>query len=131
MVIELDKEVLTSEITSTLLPLILTPDEENIVRVSRIYEPVLFPDPLSRLMTVLMKIWMLLDGEHHLDDHHQQSHCDFSLNSVMRRLAEIPRLGTRLKLFLTILTWKDGARKFLEKVALLADAGVSLSICLS
>jgi hypothetical protein len=130
MVIELDKEVLTSEITSTLLPLILTPDEENIVRVSRIYEPVLFPDPLSRLMTVLMKIWMLLDGEHHLD-HHQQSHCDFSLNSVMRRLAEIPRLGTRLKLFLTILTWKDGARKFLEKVALLADAGVSLSVCLS
>jgi hypothetical protein len=130
MVIELDKEVLTSEITSTLLPLILTPDEENIVRVSRIYEPVLFPDPLSRLMTVLMKIWMLLDGEHHLDDH-QQSHCDFSLNSVMRRLAEIPRLGTRLKLFLTILTWKDGARKFLEKVALLADAGVSLSVCLS
>jgi hypothetical protein len=40
----------------------------------------------------------------------------------MRRLAEIPRLGPRLKLFLTILTWKDGARKFLEKVQILEDA---------
>lgn len=53
--------------------------------------------------------------------------CTFQFNfrSVMRRLVEIPRLGIRLKLFLTILTWKDGARKFYEKVQILEDAGWS------
>lgn len=33
MVIELKKDVLTGEIASTLLPLVMTPDEENIIRV--------------------------------------------------------------------------------------------------
>jgi hypothetical protein len=57
MVIELDKDVLTSEITSTLLPLILTTDEENIIRVSHMRpdSPVLTLIS-QRLTMVLMKI---------------------------------------------------------------------------
>jgi hypothetical protein len=65
MVVELDKEILTSEITSTLLPLIMTRDEENIVRV-RLSSPSPFaltsPLPPSRVMMDTMRILMLLEG---------------------------------------------------------------------
>ena len=42
---------------------------------------------------------------------------------VLRKLVEIPRLGQRLKIYLTILTWTDGARKFLRKVDILEESG--------
>jgi Trp operon repressor len=47
MVVELDKEILTSEITSTLLPLIMTRDEENIVRVRAFLLPSRYSTPLG------------------------------------------------------------------------------------
>lgn len=91
MVIELKKNELTGDIASTLLPLILTPDEENIIRA--------------------------YDGpEEDLD----------IAGRVMKKLAEIPRLKSRLKLYLTILTWSDGARKFLHKIDILEESANEL-----
>lgn len=45
----------------------------------------------------------------------------------MRRLADIPRLRERLKIYLTILTWSDGARKYLRKVDILEESGSLLN----